>query len=257
MTIQFEPLEALKGPQIGFLWSEQFRSDFPNVEEHQSISHVVELRQRPLVQRGRPQMAFLNQSPAPRVLFINEAGNELIQLQSDRLSFNWRRSDKYDYRRYSSLRASFESQYASLCQFVEREELGDIVSDQCELVYVNHVLYPTESSAHKHPGELIEPFNDEYSQLAGASLEDMNLHLQHVLSNESGEFLGRLYVEVSPGFTADAKIPLYKVQFTARGAPLGEGLEGSLSFLDLAHDRLIVAFQEFMSTRVQNQWRNA
>jgi uncharacterized protein (TIGR04255 family) len=257
MTVQFEPLEAFKSPQIGLLWGEAFRSEFPKVEEQPPIEHVIEVRQRRLIQPGRPQVKVLSQPETPRFFFVNETGNELLQIQPDRLSFNWRRRREYDYRRYPSSRESFQSWFTSLCRFIEREKLGEVVPDQCELVYVNHVLYPAGAAPHRRPGDLIEPFDGGYSQLAGANLEDMRLQLRHTLSGDSGEFLGRIYVEMSPGFTADGKTPLYKVQFTARGAPLDTGLRGSLNFLDLAHDRLLRAFQEFMSDRVQREWMDA
>ena len=257
MTIQFEPLEALRSPQIGLLWGEAFRSDFPNVEEQPPIQHVIEVRQRRLIQPDRPQVKVLLRPEAPRFFFVNETGNELLQIQPDRLSSNWRRRGDYDYRRYRLLKESFQSRFTSLCRFVEREKLGEVVPDQCELVYVNHVLYPAGAAAHRHPGDLIEPFDHGYTQVAGATLEDMHLHLRHTLSGDNEEFLGRIFVDMSPGFAADAKTPLYKVQFTARGGPLGSGLEGSLRILDLAHDRLLRAFQEFMSDRVQREWMDA
>ena len=44
------------------------------------------------------------------------------------------------------------------------------------------------------------------------------------------------------------------VQLFARGAPIGDGLEGALAFLDLGHDWLVRAFKSLTTLEMHKEW---
>lgn len=256
LTAQFEALEGLGSAEMGRLWGAAYRADFPKAEEHPPVDHVVELRRPALSQR--PRFIVETTPMPPRMFFVNEPGNQLIQLQRDRLSYNWRkRGNAYDYPHYQSTREAFSERFSQLAQFVSEEKLGEIAIDQCELTYVNHVVYrPDEArSAHRFVGELVQPWKASYGSLAGAELEDVSFVARHVLRDADGEFAGRLIVSVEPRFRVSDKAPLYKVQLTARGKPPGTDLQAALAFLDDSHARLRSAFSELMSPELQDHWR--
>ena len=75
--------------------------------------------------------------------------------------------------------------------------------------------------------------------------------------SDDGSFIGRLLVSIAPGFMAEDKAPLYKIQLIARGKPVGSGMSGALQFLDSSHQRLLTALQELISDNVQSEWMNA
>ena len=41
LSVQFEPLEKMRTPQIGLLWND-FRQRFPDTEEHPPLDSVIE-----------------------------------------------------------------------------------------------------------------------------------------------------------------------------------------------------------------------
>lgn len=257
ITVQFEKLPELLGPHVGVLWSESFRSDFPTVEERPPVEPVFELEHGP----GQPQgskVRLVTEPQLPRYFLVGSAGTELVQLQNDRISYNWRmQNDRYDYPRYPKIRESFENAFVTVENFLAREKLGQIIPNQCELLYVNHILYRESGSPHRFLGELIDPWSSDYQSLAEADLEDVKLNVRHAIRDEQKNFLGRLTVSVDPAYRLPEKTPLYRVQLMVRGAPRDEGLPASLAFLDAAHERLRRAFSEFFSDSVQNQWMEA
>lgn len=257
LTVQFEKIPDLLGPHVGLIWAESFRDDFPTVEERPPIEPVFELEHGPSRPQA-PRVRLVTEPQLPRYFLIGASGTELIQLQNDRISYNWRmQNERYDYPRYDSIRGSFEHAFSILERFIEREKLGQIVPNQCELLYVNHILYSESHAPHRFLGELIDPWSADYRSLAEATLEEVQLQARHAVRDENGEFLGRLIVAVDPGYRMPDKTPLYRIQLLMRGAPSREDLSGSLEFLDLAHKKLGQAFSEFFSDTIQADWMEA
>jgi len=256
VTIQFEPLDALKSAHIGLLWGHAYRKNLPGIEEHPPAPHVIELENPQLQSSDTPRIRISEKPEVPRFFFISESGDELIQVQNDRFSCNWRRrGDDYNYPRYPKIRDSLGERFAAFRSFVEREKLGEVSPNQVEIVYVNHILYGPGRDAHGRLGELIKPWSAEFTSLGGAHLQDVRIHTQHVLASRSGEFLGRLHVDVVPAYLKANMTPLYKIELAGRGKPIGGGVEGALGFLDFAHERLVAAFGELFSDATQNTWK--
>src|SRR5207249_11511395 len=76
--------------------------------------------------------------PLPRVWFISNGDNELIQLQLDRFYYNWRRRGD-EYPRYPSIIEKFERGKSDLEAFTSELALGTIKPLECELTYINHI----------------------------------------------------------------------------------------------------------------------
>ena len=89
-----------------------------------------------------PMMPFrvLETIETPRCWFVTRGGQQLIQLQQDRLILNWRRIQVDDvYPRYERLRPELERVANELALFFEQEGLGNVVPNQCEVSYINHI----------------------------------------------------------------------------------------------------------------------
>jgi uncharacterized protein (TIGR04255 family) len=256
MTAQFEEIKGLTSAHVGALWSRSFRSSLPNVEEHVPIESVLEV-ESPALQQG-PIFSLRERPAAPRFFFVNADGSELVQLQTSRISYNWRRrGTAYNYLRYESLKSKLSNAMTQLQSFLDAEKLGPIKINLCEILYVNHVLYHPGPDAHRHIGRLVKALAPDYDSLAGAPLEDATVNLRHRLRAPDGRFLGRLLVGVAPAYLVADQTPLYKVQLTARGQPIGEGEEGAHTFFDLAHQTLRAAFSELFSETIQEDWMAA
>jgi uncharacterized protein (TIGR04255 family) len=90
LSVQFDPLSLVKTAHLGLLWQE-YKDGFPKTEERPPLDLVREqFPEAPIVRFGLRVQALEN-SPAPRFWFINERGNEMIQVQNGRFVKNWRK----------------------------------------------------------------------------------------------------------------------------------------------------------------------
>lgn len=254
LTIQFEPQQRILGPELGRFWERCLLSSFPVVEQHNPIDQVIEL------ERGLPVGGLRLEVgvPSPRYFFMNEQGDRLVQLQSDRISLNWRRlGDAYDYPHYEVLRAEFEQHASQLANFIILEELGELNPNQCEVLYANTVHHFQSTPPHREVGQLIKPWDSDHVGLGGADFEDVRIHARHTIRDDDGKFRGRIHLNVDPAYLVAEKQPVTKIQLTARGWPFQPNLRGAFEFLDLAHDMLRRAFSDVIAEDVQESWIRA
>jgi len=133
--VQFEPVEGLLAPHLGSFW-DQIRSEFPRCREVPPLIRRVE---------GAPGGAEVavewgEVPPLPRLWFIHERDNALLQIQRDMFLYNWRKVTEDDeYPRYPQVREKFADHWRLFCDFVGQRELGEITPRQYEMTYVNHI----------------------------------------------------------------------------------------------------------------------
>ena len=137
LGVQFETIEALHAAQLGSVW-QAFRKRFPKSEEHPPLESAFEkFGTKPEKERG-VRFEVLTALPTPRLWFLNESGNELVQVQQNRFIRNWRkRTDSDEYPRYRHIRECFRKDFEIFRSLIDREQWGAIEPDQCEVTYVN------------------------------------------------------------------------------------------------------------------------
>lgn len=122
--VSFNQLDHFKAPHYGLLWS-ALGIDFPTVQHAAPIGNVIV---DPLG------------IPFPRVLYVHRDDNELVQLQPDRLIFNWRNSGpRPSYPRYEVIREKFVNHFSRWHEIVRTYGLGELKPTGQELSYVNHI----------------------------------------------------------------------------------------------------------------------
>jgi len=90
LSVQFERLPAMRSVHFGLFW-QRVRDQFPNTEERPTLASIVEqATPLPVELRFEVQETLL----LPRLWLLNSAGTEMIQIQNDRLSKNWREGDE-------------------------------------------------------------------------------------------------------------------------------------------------------------------
>src|SRR5664280_2086175 len=124
LSLQFEPLPGLTSAHLGMLWA-RFRSRFSVVEEHPPLPSVFERFGPPTP--AQVEVSYEEKPPAPRLWFLNEAGSELIQVQTDRFVHIWRKTETLNpYPRYEPIRDKFREEVVALEDFLREEELGSL-----------------------------------------------------------------------------------------------------------------------------------
>ncbi len=196
-------------------------------------------------------LELLTGPPPTRYWFLNDAGEELLQLQPDWLAANWRKvapDAKY---------GRWESRWDAFSTWIDRVEAAvapekGLDHNQVEVTYINHIepsgVWTSHSDASKvfsfvhSPGETFLP-----------SPEQLRSDGQFVMTHE-GQPVGRLHVTVVPGFRRTPNDPVFVMNLTARGRPLGDGREGIKQFADLAHEWIVRGFADLTTSVMHEAW---
>jgi len=254
LSVQFEALSALRTPQLGLLWQE-FRKEFPETEEHPPLDSVIERFGVRPTRRRAVHIEPLECPPTPRCWFLKKDRSELIQVQQDRFVRNWREvGDESSYPRYKRLRPTFESDLKRFQEFVQREELGELRPNQCEVTYVNQIVAGKGWQEHGELDKVITVFQRAFSDSFLSIPEDAALRLRFLIRDQAENPIGRLHIAINPGFRSEDNQPLFNMNLTARGAPSGDGIDGVLSFLDLGREWVVRGFASMTTQEMHKLW---
>jgi hypothetical protein len=188
-------LEGLRTPHVGLLWN-IFRADgYSRLEELGELEPTFEEFEAAAAPKiGVRVQTFDDAPPPPRVWFLNEPQNELIQVQRDRLIVNWRRGAQMErYPRYIRIIERFR-RLESLRTFAGSENLGRVVPTQCEITYVNHILSGAGWSQHTEIDRVITMWQNRYSDDYLPLPEDVAFGTRFRMEEPAGRPLGRLHL---------------------------------------------------------------
>jgi uncharacterized protein (TIGR04255 family) len=245
LTAQFRTLPGLRGVMLAPLRA-LWRDQYPRVEEQPPLPAMVE-GDVP----GGPFFQFSLGFPAVRFWFLSDDGTELVQLQHDRLSVNWRElGSGKAYPRYPAIRQAFADRFTDLRSFATAEGLGDLHVTQLELTYINAVTVD--------PGDVgkLERILSTWQAVPGHHLgapEQARTEMSFQVK-DLGAGAARLWVQVGPG-QRGAGVPAMLLSLLIRGVPAGEGLEEALAFLDDAHRHAVRSFAELTTSQMHANWR--
>ncbi len=243
--VQFRPLPGLRGLSLAPLQA-VWRDAYPISQEQQPLMPVIEGDPQGV---GQLQLSLLP-VPVVRQWFLSESGNELVQVQPDRLLVNWRAGDPAEkYPRYRHMRSMFESRFAELARFAKGQGFGDLDVVQAELSYINVIQLGREDLGR------IETFLKGWSGTPGHHLdppEEARVTLTYLVP-DVGIPPVRLYVEVSPAQLTTGERVLF-FTLTIRGNPGGRSLDEALKFLDEAHSHLVRSFAELTQESMHALW---
>src|SRR5579864_6124999 len=133
----FGPIEGWKVPYAGLFW-QGIRNEYPQCDAHLPVPPQIE--QFP----ASPRQFGIQFGPADpnatRCWFLDESGNQLIQIQPDRFLRNWRRVKGDEaYPRYATLRPRFEDDWAKFRKFLQENRLMQPQVVQCGVTYLNNI----------------------------------------------------------------------------------------------------------------------
>lgn len=258
LTVQFEKIEKLRTVEAGLFW-DRLRNEFPDldsVEEHPPIEQRIEVDGAERFRSAGVQVELVGTPTLPRLFFVTDSKNELIQLQSDRISHNWRkRTENDEYVRYEQkIRPRFLRELRLLDQFLADEKLGALTPVQCEIAYINHIEPLGGLAKAVSASDVLRVLSSSYQGVAGCELEDVNLNLQHVIRDSGGNFMGRLLVSTKSALRRADNRQILVLELVARGKPIGEGIEGALRFLDHGRRLLRECFDSISTERMHEIW---
>lgn len=250
LSIQFAPIPGFSIAHFGLYWS-HIRNEFPRTEIKPPILHLVE----DLSKEGPIQNvpSFLNWPTEQmiRCWFLDERGSSFVQLQPDRLLYNWQQIETVDvYPRYAKVRSNFLTEWLRFCSFLEKERLEQPRVDQCEVTYVNHILYGAGWNSFGELDKVVSLWSGQSSGDFLRAPEKVSVNVQYIMP----EGRGRLYVSLQPVIRKKDAKEVLQLNLTARGAPLSSQTDDVFRWLDLGREWVVKGFTDFTTPEMHRLW---
>lgn len=252
LSVQFRPIRQLRTQHIiERLWPLFKEKDFTKIEDKPPLTWAFEIFDDAI---PPPTMEISNLPPVPRYWFLNDDETQLVQIQQDRFAHNWRRhSFDTPYPQYSPIRENFERDYNLLKRFIVEVNLGEIVSDLCEITYVNTIPFENDWMSIEDIHKIICILKQGYTEPFLPDMEDINLRVKYRIEDDNKQPIGRFYISVDQGYSKENTRCLF-LKLTARGKPIGDDLKGVLSFLDIGHEWIVKGFTSITTDKMHTYW---
>jgi uncharacterized protein (TIGR04255 family) len=232
---------------------DKFVSEFPIVERQNGIATLEVAR----LHGGGCSDALV----APqRWFFASYAGNDLIQVQDELLSYNWRRlaaplNAPLAYPGYNSLRNSAKSAFESAMEWNRGSGRSTPTPAGCELLYDNLIpLVPNEHGA-LNLSSVLATLHDRPYPLR---IANWNWSWMEAIGDTGVEDRSSMNVVLAVGAvvdpsTTDGTSPVLRMTFSAGAAR--DTWEDVFSFFDTAHAHIRNRFEHLLTPEVRATWR--
>ena len=180
-SIHFKVVDNLLSPHLGVFWQTIKDDGFTKVSEHPPVNPVLEPSENP-----RRRTEFEINLPEPtRIWFTHSNNNKILQVQRDRFTFNWRKTNSgNEYPGYPSIFEIFEKYYNKFRQFIRENEIGLVTPLHYELGYVYHFPQGDKWNSLNNIGTFLALFID--SQQANSfwsGVKNLNLRASFPILN--------------------------------------------------------------------------
>jgi len=248
LSVLFQSLDNLLAPHLGHIWEEFKKDRFVRIFEQPPVIPTVEKLANPI---GDAQLRIGNIPELARIWFIHENESQILQVQRDRFTFNWRKTDlDQKYPGFATIYESFADFYNRFCLNIGKLDIGSVTPLQYELTYIDQLMYGESWNSIYDIGKIYNIFFDS-SQSAQFWEGAEFLNFQTSFSVPS--LHSRLHLSISNRVKMPDQKPTLQTDFTLRGFP--ENAENEIAaWFKLAHDHIrekfISMFTENIQTRV-------
>lgn len=214
LSVLFQSLDSLLAPHLGQIWQEFRGAGFAHLAEQPPIPSVVEQFPNPIQEA---QFHISNVPNLARIWFISEDNSEIIQVQRDRFTFNWRKTDlNQQYPGFSSICEKFEDFYNRFCKIIKDINIGEVTPLQYELTYINQLRQGDGWDKLDEIGKIYNMFVDcQQSDPFWLGAESLILRTSFALS----DLQGRLHLTISNRVKMPEESQTLQTDFTMRGFP--------------------------------------
>jgi uncharacterized protein (TIGR04255 family) len=232
--VHFVTPTPIKTVHIG-LFHRLVVDDFPSFEDAAPIQSLIEL---PLGQPQAQEFEVLPIPPLRRCWLLSADGKSLLQLQGDRIIFNWKKIETEDqYPSYESVIQKFEAYFSKFLKFLDEEGIGVPAYKQFELIYVNHIHKSNGLS--DGTGRVLK---DHLRDGADRFLPEPE-SISWISSYALPDGYGRLHISAQSAIRSDNE-PLLRLDLTARGIPPDPSEGSRKHWFDVAHKWITFGFAD-------------
>ncbi len=253
-SVQFERDVIDEVRALSEFWP-SVKDDFPGIQKHPPIAPSSEDFGPP--SEFAPALELLSAPPSHRYWFLSMDEHRLIQVQPDRLLFNWRRLDgSTPYPRYATLAQEFSRHLRTFLAVVDEAGHTDAQAAWCELTYINSVPAGEPGGAHGQLARILNCFVRDPVREVMPPVEDTQLQQRFRLVGPGGVPFGRLYLTAVPGYQKADLVPVYMITLVGRGRPFGgdDRVASIFEFLNEAHQLIVRGFRELTTRELHLEW---
>ncbi|MDP2645948.1 MAG: TIGR04255 family protein [Desulfobacterales bacterium] len=237
--IAFKKIAQFKAPHLGLFW-QKLRADYPTCQ------HAPPLGFPPDPSEATDGFEL----PLPRIWFISEKKNGLIQLQNNRFFYNWRKLQADEpYPHYQVVIKNFKASLNMFQKFLNQEKLGSLYPTECELTYINDIS----------KGEGWETISDIPDILPDISWRSKKsrflpepLHIGWQALFALPEDKGRLHVKLDQVAHKIDKRPILRIEISAKGLGADRSQKAIWDWFEIAHKWIVCGFTDLTSSKIQN-----
>lgn len=209
------------------------KDKFPTIKENPILPAIIEKLDIPSETKILPGFNS-------RKFFINENGSKLIQLQGDRLLFNWKKTNSdEEYPHFDSVYKEFNSvlqEVNKICKIIDK-------INQVEVTYLDHVPL---SDFEKKSFNPLNIFN-----LINIKEEDELKHLKLELGYPISDLNGVLNINLNSATKSNNTEKIFVLESTCRGALGKKDLD---TWFKNAHQILLQSFRNIITENAKNKW---
>ena len=245
LSIMFASLPRYRSAHAGRLWH-QLKDQFPITEDQPEIAAAVE---EPTAPAAPPRLELMER-PRLRTWFQSRDGTQLLQLQHDRIAYNWKKGESGEpYPSYEAVEKRFRELLPIVLEFISREQLGDVVPTQAEVTYVNHIR-----ERHSDFARVFTLYRGAEHMNFLPAMRDLRFHARYSMDDDKGQMWGRLTADMQPAFIASDRTEILRLNMIARGKPLSPSIDSALDFLRIGHQWIVLGFAEITTPEMHAKW---
>ena len=247
LSVLFKNLDKLLAPHLGEIWGEFKKDKFVHIFEQPPVIPAVEKFTNPI---GDAQLRIGNVPELPRIWFVHENGSQILQVQRDRFTFNWRKTDSdQKYPGFSTIYENFENFYNRFHLTIKKLHIGSVTPLQYELTYIDQLMSGESWNSINDIGQIYNIFFDSsQSDHFWEGAESVNFRTSFIVPN----LHSRLHIAISNRVKMPEEIYTLQTDFTLRGFP--ENMENEIgTWFKLAHDHIREKFISMFTEDIQTQ----
>jgi uncharacterized protein (TIGR04255 family) len=248
LGVQFQPLPALRNAHLGAFWK-SLGDDWPVVLDAPTLEPVFERFEKGGSWGALGPHLTLTSNPSSRLQIRNKTNDEMIQVQNGRLHFNWLGHKGLEYPRYNVVRPRFDDVLQRFKQFIGEHQLGDLLPNQWEITYVNHIPQVDPWRSPEDISRIFSGLPVIKAAPAGLKFETFTGEWHFVIEPQRG----RLHIDA--GFVRSGPPPgqeVLRLTLTARG-PANNDSE-LRDGLNLGRQTIVRTFVELASVDAKKYW---
>jgi uncharacterized protein (TIGR04255 family) len=250
--VQFDQIPNLTSAHLGWYWREVLGKSWVRALETVPLQDQFENFGEQTRRLPFPGLTakMLSSLPSPRIQFMTEADDRVIQIQNTKFLYNWRKREAV-YPRFKDLYPEFIGELDRFREFLKSASLGDATFNQWEITYVNHIekgeIWNTPEDWHK----ILPRLFPAPRKSSGIRLERESGEISFEVTPERG----RLHIQIVSGKSLESGDEILELNLTARGPIVRNNPTLGLdSGIELGHRVLVEAFAGMASETALKAW---